>query len=51
MLPRGIQGIGDAQQVPGEAGWSARNIFAVKGDIGDAVTSQLRQWAGRFAVG
>lgn len=48
-LCRRIQAIADAHLVPGRVDWSNGRFFAGVGDVGDAVTSSLRQWAARRA--
>ena len=45
VICRRIQAIADAHQIPGKVDWSNGRFFAGVGDVGDAVTSNLRQWA------
>ena len=49
VICRRIQAIADAHQIPGKVDWSNGRFFAGVGDVGDAVTSNLRQWAKRRA--
>ena len=49
VICRRIQAIADAHQIPGKVDWSNGRFFAGVGDVGDAVTSNLRQWAARKA--
>ena len=49
IICRRIQAIADAHSVPGRVDWSNGKYFAGQGDVGDAVSSQLRQWVARRA--
>ena len=49
ILCRRVQAIADAHAIPGKVDWSNGKFFTGTGDVGDAVTSSLRQWAARRA--